>query len=67
MPCNHTFFGITNNKMLEKLQQFDFGLAIHYIKGKEIFLANALSRWLLANAIFMVRSTMIEDIEKYYV
>jgi hypothetical protein len=67
MPCNHTFFGITNNKMLEKLQQFDFGLAIHYIKGKENFLANALSRWLLANAIFMVRSTMIEDIEKYYV
>ncbi len=53
--------------MLEKLQQFDFGLAIHYIKGKENFLANALSRWLLANAIFMVRSTMIEDIEKYYV
>jgi len=48
-------FEITNNKMLERLQQFDFGLAMHYIKGKEIFLANPLSRWPLANAISMVR------------
>lgn len=50
-------FEITNNKMLERLQQFDFGSAMHYIKGKENFLTNVLSNWPLAN-------TMIEDIKK---
>jgi hypothetical protein len=40
---------------------------MHYIKGKDKFLANALSCLSLANAISMVRNTMIEDIEKYYV
>jgi branched-subunit amino acid permease len=57
-------FEITNNKMLERLQQFDFGLAMHYIKGKENFIANALSKWPLANAISMVRNTIIKDIKK---
>jgi len=55
-PAHHVIthlFEITNNKMLERLQQFDFGLAMHYIKGKEIFLANALFQWPLANAISM--------------
>jgi hypothetical protein len=58
---------ITDNKMLERLQQFDFGLAIHYIKGKENFIANVLSHWPLDNAISMVRNTMIKDIKKKYV
>jgi len=57
-------FEITNNKMLERLQQFDFGLAMHYIKGKEKFLASALSQWPLANANSMVRNTAIKDIKK---
>jgi hypothetical protein len=60
-------FEITNNKMLERLQQFDFGLTMHYIKGKENILANALSCWSLANAISMVRNVVIEDIQNYYV
>ncbi len=36
-------FEITNNKLLERVQQFDFGSSMHYIKGKEKFIANALS------------------------
>jgi hypothetical protein len=39
-------------------------LAMHYIKGKEIFLANALFQWPLANAISMAWNTIIKDIKK---
>jgi len=60
-------FEITKNKMLERLQQSDFGSTMHYIKGKENFLANAFSHWPLANAISMVNNTVIEDIQNYYV
>jgi hypothetical protein len=60
-------FEITNNKMLERLQQSNFGSTMHYTKGKEIFLTNAFSHWLLANAISMVSNTVIENIQNYYV
>jgi hypothetical protein len=40
---------------------------MHYIKGKENVVDDAFSHHLLANAISMVRNTMMQDIKKYYI
>jgi hypothetical protein len=40
---------------------------MHYIKGKEKVVVDALFHHRLANVISMVRNTMMQDIKKYYI
>ncbi len=50
---------------METLQQFDFRLAMHYIKKKGIVIVNVLLA--VYQCHFHGKRIMMEDIKKYYV